>query len=139
MIRFTPEARARFHAWLQAVARTNVRGAAVESEALEILRDRAISGETLTYELASQHTTTGRPEGWVSTLGDIESPVWSIIDPAGMPYGAGPSQAAALDDAEAEAYIQTETARDEHPPRQWLLAELRAGRLAWELESEPVA
>lgn len=136
MIRFTPEARARFRAWLQTVARPNVQETAVESEALDILQDRAVTGETLTYELASQHTSTGRPEGWLSTLADIEAPVWSIIETdAGMPFGAGPTQAAALDDAQAEAYIQTETARDEHPSRDWLLSELQAGRLAWALDS----
>lgn len=136
MIRFTPTARARFHAWLADVVRPAVRPDVVEAEALDIIRARAEAGETLTYELASQHTSTGRPECWLSTLADIDAPVWSILETdAGMPFGAGPTQAAALDDAQAEAYIQTETARDEHPSRDWLLSELRAGRLAWALDS----
>ena len=61
---------------------------------------------------------------------------WTLAETdAGMPYGTGPTQAAALDDAMENAYVQTETARDAHPSRDLLLSELRAGRLAWSIQS----
>ena len=136
MIRFNPAARARFHAWLADVARPAVRPAVVEAEALDIIRARAEAGETLSYELGQQYTTTGRPEDWAAALSDIDAPTWTLAETdAGMPYGTGPTQAAALDDAMANAYVQTETARDAHPSRDWLLSELRAGRLAWSIQS----
>lgn len=139
MIRFTPTAHARFQAWLADVARPAVRPAVVEAEALDIIRARAEAGETLSYELGQQYTTTGRPEVWTAVLADIDAPTWTLAETdAGMPFGSGPTQAAALDDATKNAYIQTETARDTHPSRDWLLAELRAGRLAWSIETANV-
>lgn len=137
MIRFTPTARARFCAWLNETARPTVRLAAVEADALDIIRIRAETGKTLSYELGRQYTTTGRAEVWTAVLADIDAPTWTLAEFAvvGMPFGSGPTQAAALDDATENAYIQTKTARDTHPSRDWLLSELSAGRLAWSVRS----
>lgn len=149
MIRFTPTARACFHAWLANIARPDVRPTVVEAEALDVIRARAEAGETLSYELGQQYTTTGRPEDWTAALSDIDAPTWTLAETdTGLPYGTGPTQAAALDDAaanrrahdddwllselRAQSIVWPSFARD------WLLSELRAGHLAWCIESANV-
>jgi hypothetical protein len=68
----TPAGRARFLSWLQDVGRSTLRPDAVESEMLQIMEDRAESGESLSYELGGQYTTSGRPELFYATAADFD-------------------------------------------------------------------
>jgi hypothetical protein len=67
-----PAGRARFLSWLQDVGRSTLRPDAVESEMLQIMEDRAESGESLSYELGGQYTTSGRPELFYATAADFD-------------------------------------------------------------------
>lgn len=68
----TPAARARFTAWLKDVGSDNLRADAVESEMLQIMEDRAASGESMSYELGRRYTTTGRPEVFYADAKDFD-------------------------------------------------------------------
>ena len=68
----TPAARARFTAWLQDVGSAELRADVVESEMLQVMEDRAESGESMSYELGRQYTTTGQPELFYADAKDFD-------------------------------------------------------------------
>jgi hypothetical protein len=67
-----PAARARFTAWLQDVGSAELRADVVESEMLQSMEDRAESGESMSYELGRQYTTTGQPELFYADAKDFD-------------------------------------------------------------------
>ena len=68
----TPAGRARFLSWLQDIGRSTLRPDAVESEMLQIMEDRTEFGESLSYELGGQYTTSGRPELFYAAAADFD-------------------------------------------------------------------
>jgi hypothetical protein len=71
-LHLTPASRARFAGWLQDVGSANLRPEAVESEMLRIMEERAASGESMSYELRQQFTSTGRPELFHAVAEDFD-------------------------------------------------------------------
>ena len=69
----TPAARARFATWLQDVGSAELRADAVESQMLQVMEDRAESGEYMSFELGRRYTSTGRPEIFYADAGDFDS------------------------------------------------------------------
>lgn len=61
-IELTETGAAKFNSFFAAAAKNGVSMQAVMFELLDILADRASNGESLSYELGSQYTSTGRPE-----------------------------------------------------------------------------
>jgi len=63
----------KFNGWFADVAKPGTDLQAVLFEMLSILTERAVMGESLSYELHRQHTISGRPE--IITIGpeDVET------------------------------------------------------------------
>jgi hypothetical protein len=61
-IELTETGTTKFNIFFAAAAKEGVSMQAVMFELLDILADRASMGESLSYELGSQYTITGRPE-----------------------------------------------------------------------------
>ena len=71
-LRLSARAALRLAEWMAEVAKPGVRVEAVEAELLDVARDRLAAGESLTYELAPQHTTSGRPAFYFIDREDLE-------------------------------------------------------------------
>ena len=87
----TPSARARFTAWLQDVGSAELRADAIESEMLQVMEDRAESGESMSYELGRQYTTTGQPEIFYADAKDFDMRDRITITKSGLTLALKPS------------------------------------------------
>lgn len=61
-IELTDSGTEKFNKFFERVAKPGVKLQAVTFELLDILQDRASTGESLDYELGRQYTVTGNPE-----------------------------------------------------------------------------
>lgn len=68
----THAGRARFVQWLQDVGKPGLKADAIESDMLDVCNARAESGESMSYELGSQYTSSARPELFFAEPGDFE-------------------------------------------------------------------
>lgn len=71
-LRLSAPAALRLSEWMAEVAKPGVRVEAIEAELLDVARDRLAAGESLTYELAPQHTTSGQPSFFFVDQADLE-------------------------------------------------------------------
>ena len=71
-LRLSAPAALRLAEWVAEIAKPGVRVEAVEAELLDLARDRLAAGESLTYELAPQHTTSGRAAFYFIDHEDLE-------------------------------------------------------------------
>lgn len=62
----------KFNCWFADVARDGVRMDAVMLDALNVIENRAGSGESFSYELHGQFTVSGRPELLILDPDDVE-------------------------------------------------------------------
>ena len=70
-IELTPSGAAKFNSFFADYARAGISMQAVMFEVLDILQERAIMGESLTYELGRQYTVSGNPELLMLTAADV--------------------------------------------------------------------
>ena len=132
-----PAGRARFTAWLQEVGKPGLKLDAIESDMLDVCTARAEAAESMSYELGSQYTTSGRPELFFANLTGFDPVFWELYETyGGMPYGVGTTKELAIVNAMEEAAIDTDKGWVA-PSREWIMQELATGYLDWRLVDGP--
>lgn len=132
-----PAGRARFAAWLQEIGKPGLKPDAIESDMLDVCLARAEAEESMSYELGSQYTTSGRPELFFANLTDFAPVFWELYEThGGSPFGVGTTKELAILNAMADASIDTD-AGWVSPSRDWITQELAKGYLDWRLVDKP--
>ena len=129
--------RARFAAWLQEVGKPGLKLNAIESDMLDVCTARAEAEESMSYELGSQYTTSGRPELFFANLTDFDPVFWELYEShGGMPYGVGTTKELAIVNAMEDAQIDSEKGWVS-PSREWIMQSLASRNLDWRLVDKP--